>query len=218
MQKKFYILLIVMVTLAGILLFKQINRTRQITVKQNATTLIAPNPIPIPISDTELIFGNPGAPITIVEFADLGCKQCLSLHNAIQAIVAQHPQEMRLVWKDAPQPKIFSKDLTLAHQAGWCIGQQDQKKFWQFLSVASQNNVDLDESGLKSIAAGLTINTDSWWQCTTSDSTKQKIADSVNLASSLGIRSVPAIFINNKLINTKADINIQEMLANFIAK
>ncbi|MBP6859620.1 MAG: DsbA family protein [Candidatus Magasanikbacteria bacterium] len=218
MHKKLYLILIIMVALAGILFFTQIRKATKITIKKSTTSLISPNATFIPLSTSELIFGNPGAPITIIEFVDFSCNECLTLHETIKSVVNAHPQDLRLIWKDAPQPKILSKNLTLAHQAGWCIAEQDEKKFWQFIDTASQNNKDLAESGLKRIAQNLNLNIEKWWECTNSEMAKQKITESLQLANSLGAKSLPAIFINNKLINTSADINIQEMLESFITK
>ncbi len=207
-----------MVALAGLLFFIQIMRAKQITIKQNPTALIATTATFIPPSNSELVFGNPGAPITITEFMDFNCKECLSMHEIIKSEVASHPQEMRLIWKDAPRPKIFSPDVSLAHQAGWCVAQQDQNKFWQFVDTAIQNTNNLQEVGLKNIAQGLNLNTDKWWQCTTGNAAKQNIAAGTQLLSQLGIPALPAIFVNNKLINTNANINLKEMLESFIVK
>lgn len=218
MQKKTYTLLIVIVVLAGFLFALQIRRSQQITVSRNQTTLISEKSASISTSDTDPIFGNPGAPITIVQFMDFNCQECLSLYNSIKEFIIAHPQEIRLIWKDAPQSKIFSKDVALAHRASWCVHQQDEKKFWQFTDTASQNTNNLNESGIKNIAQGLNLDTEKLWQCANSDPAKQKIQESAQILEILGLKSLPVIFVNNKLINTKEDINIKEMLENFIKK
>lgn len=218
MHKKTFFLLLTIVALAGLLFALQIRRSQQITVTRNPVALISEKSAPITISNTDPIFGNPGAPITIVEFMDFNCKECLSLYNSIKEFILAHPQEIRLIWKDAPQPKIFSKDTALAHRAGWCVYQQDEKKFWQFIDTASQNTNNLNESGLKNIAQGLNLDIEKIWQCVNTDLAKQKIEESSQLMKSLGLKSLPVIFVNNKLINTEADINLKDMLETFIKK
>ena len=64
----------------------------------------------------------------------------------------------------------------------------------------------------------MNLDTESWWQCANSAETIQAIANSVQTANQLGIKSLPAIFVNNKLINTAKDVNMEEMLGNFIGK
>jgi protein-disulfide isomerase len=224
-HKKFFILFSIMVALAGVLFFRQIMRARQITVQRTTTPLIAPGAIFIPNSDSEQTTGNPGAAITVVEFVDIGCSHCLSLHSTIKQFVLKHPQDIRLVWKDDVKPGILS-DYTLAHQALYCAGKPDfatastgeKNKFWQFLEIATANQNNLREPGLKKIAQDLNLNADKFWQCTNSDEAKQAVAASGELANQLGIKSLPAVFVNNKMINTDKEINIEEMLTNFIKK
>ncbi len=218
MHKKTFFLLLAIVALAGLLFALQIRESKQITVTRNPIALISEKSTPISISDTDSVFGNPGAPITVVQFMDFNCKECLSFYNTTKEFILAHPQEIRLIWKDAPQPKIFSKDSALAHRASWCVFQQDGKKFWQFVDTASQNTINLNESGLKNIAQGLNLDVEKFWQCANSDLAKQKIEESSQLMKSLGLKSLPIIFVNNKLINTKADINLKDMLETFIKK
>ena len=214
-MKKFFILFSIMVALAGVLFFRQIMRTRQITVQRTTTPLIAPGAIFIPNSDSEQTAGNPGASITVVEFVDMGCSRCLSLHSTIKEFVLKHPQDIRLVWKDDVKPGILS-DYTLAHQALYCAGEEN--KFWQFLDIAIANQNNLREPGLKKIAQDLNLDAEKFWQCTNSDEAKQAVSASAELANQLGVKSLPAVFVNNKMINTDKEINIEEMLTNFIKK
>ena len=72
--------------------------------------------------------------------------------------------------------------------------------------------------GLEKIALNLNLNIGPLWLCANSPEAKQAIADSAQLAGQLGIRSLPAIFVNNKMINTDRDVNIEEMLTSFIKK
>jgi protein-disulfide isomerase len=204
-----------MVTLAGIFFYRQIVRTLQITVVRTEAPLISPGVVFIPNSDSEQSFGNPGANIIVTEFVDLGCARCLSLHSAIKQFVFKHPQDIRLIWKDNPRAGILS-DYNLAHQAAYCAGKQN--KFWEFIGVAKEQRNNLAEAGLKKIALDLNLNTESWWLCVNSPETKQAIDSSVGQAAQLGIRSLPAIFVNNKMINTDKDVNMEEMLTNFIVK
>lgn len=214
-----------MVALAGLFFYLQIRRANQITIKRETIPLISANAVFIPASDSEQTIGNPGAAITITEFADLSCAKCLTLHSTIKNFVTKHPQDIRLIWKDDVKPGIFS-DYTLAHQAAFCAGNPDfakassgeKNKFWEFMDIAIANRNNLLEPGLKKIAQSLNLDLENFWQCANSDAAKQAVAASSQLAEQLGIKSLPAIFVNNKLINTSADINIEEMLENFITK
>lgn len=214
-MKKFYFLFLLVVILAGFLFYKQILRAQQITIRRTVTPLISPTVIFIPDTDTQQTIGNPGASLTVTEFVDLGCARCLSLHSTIKEFVLKHPQDVRLIWKDDTKAGLLS-DYTLAHQAAYCAGQQN--KFWEFLDVAINKRNNLLETGLKKIAFDLNLDVDKFWQCANSVATKQLIITSAQAADQLGIKSLPAIFVNNKLINTIKEVNIEQMLGNFIVK
>ena len=214
-QKKFYLLLLAMVILTGFLFFRQIMRARQINIQHAATPLISPGAVFIPDSNSEQTLGNPGAGITVVEFMDIGCSHCMSLHSSIKEFVLKHPQDVRLIWKDDVKAGIFS-DYTLAHQTAYCAGKQN--KFWEFIDMAAANKNNLMKPGLEKIALNLNLNIEPLWLCANSPEAKQAIAASAQLAGQLGIRSLPAIFVNNKMINTDRDVNIEEMLTSFIKK
>lgn len=212
-----------MVVLAGFLFYRQIMRANQITVQRVAAPLISATTIFIPASNSEQTLGNPGAPLTIVEFVDIGCGRCVNMHLTIKEFVAKYPQKIKMVWKDSVKPGLFS-DYTLAHQAAFCAGNPDfakastgnENKFWEFIDIAIANRNNLLEPGLKKIARDLDLDLEPWWQCANSPETKQIIADSAQLANQLGIKSLPAIFVNNKLINTHKDVSIEKMLEEFI--
>ena len=225
-----------MVALAGFLFYRQIMRANQITVQRVNAPLISANVTFIPDSNSEQTLGNPGAPITITEFMDLGCAKCLALHATIKAFVSKNPLKIRLIWKDAVLPKIFSNQQSLpAHRAAFCAGNPDfaspshkasdeqskastgtENKFWEFVDLIAASKSNLAENNLKKIAENLQLDASKWWQCANSPEAEEAIKSSTQMADQLGIKSLPAIFVNNKLINTGKDINIEKMLEEFI--
>ncbi len=158
--------------------------------------------------------GNPGADLNIILFGDFSCAKCREVYTQVAKTVRANPQKMRLVWKSAPLGGIFTPGNFLPHQAAYCAGLQNQ--FWPFAEIAMADKYNLTEDGLKKIAEGLKLNTVTWWQCTNSEITKKKITDTIAMVNGLRLRSVPALFVNNKLIDTNAKINLEDLLASFI--
>jgi len=211
--KKFYYLCIAMIIVFGLIFFLQAKKAFNLTIHPVTTPLISPQTVDIPLSAEDQILGNPGAPLTIIEFGSIGCKNCTKLNYTLTEFVKQNPAKARLIWKDAPTRGLLFGGNYLAHQATYCAGKQN--KFWQFLDMALQDGAGLTENGMKKIADGLKFNTTEWWQCTNSDATKKKIEDAKAVADGLGIKSAPALFVNNKEINLDEDIDIGEMLKTF---
>lgn len=214
--KKFLFLLLIITLITGVFFYKEIKQAWQITIKKSALPLISENSISIPIDNSDPMYGNPGAPITVIEFGDIGCDQCKKDHYIIKNFVSKHPMDLRLVWKDAPRTNVFVSGYILAHQAAQCAGKQN--KFWQFLEIAMQNTNNLQEPGLKKIAEGLNLDTAKWWMCVNASEIKQKIQASIDLADQLGINKLPAVFVNNKQINTDKDIDLEKLLEQIIKK
>lgn len=213
-QKRFFILFLIILALAGIFFLKEFRRALGITTSQSNTPIISDGMANIPIDQTDPILGNPGADLNIILFGDFSCAKCREVYTQVAKTVRANSQKMRLVWKSAPLGGIFTAGNFLPHQAAYCAGQQ--KQFWPFAEMAMADKYNLTEAGLKKVAEGLKLNTTTWWQCTNSDLAKKKITDTVAIVDSLHLRSVPALFVNNKLVDTDAKINLEELLVSFI--
>lgn len=215
--KKFFLLLCLVVLFIALLFIKEWRRTTVLVTRTQAEPLISPTLTPIPLLATDPILGNPGAPLVVIEFSDLGDSASHNLHRLLTQTVRNHPQNMQLVWKDAPLASIlFSQTHQLAHQAALCAGAQ--KKFWPFVDRVVAASGNWHEAQLKAIADELKLDVPSWWQCTTAAQTKKTIADAAAFAQALGVKSVPTIFVNNKKLNLTSDINVEQLLTSFIAK
>ncbi len=215
-HKRIIWLLIPLIAGVAVLLVGQIKRAKDITITPSATPLISAGSFSIPSDAEEPILGNPGAPLTIVEFADLGCSDCAKTHAILSAFVLAHPEEARLIFKDAPEQKLFLKPNNLAHQAAYCAGKQG--RFWQFVDAAFASKKSyLDEAAVKQLGINLKLPLASWWSCTTNSETSQKITATLGVAQQLQATDLPTVFINNRRLNLQADVDLNQLLNSFIA-
>jgi len=215
-SKKLFIGLIGVIALVAFLLVQQIRRASSITTHTKVLPIISAEAVDIPLDKSEPILGSPGAPLTLVEFVDLGIADARSLHTTLAAFVAEHPQDVRLFFKDTPNSSIFSVNATLAHQAAYCAGKQ--KNFWPFVGRVAENSGNLREANLRKIAADLKLNSTEWWACVQSGEAGQKMEATAALSKNLSIGTAPALFVNNKRVNLGENINLKQMLGSFIAK
>lgn len=215
-EKKLLFWLLMAVAILALLFFRTAIKTKNITTRPDATPLVSAQATDIAIDPTDNIFGNPGAPITIVEFSDLGCSACLSMHAALYQLVAARPTELRLVWKDAPAQPWFGTGDELTHYGAYCAGVQNKNDFWKFLNMVISDKPGNDREKLARIATALNLNLTAWNACVDSDAAKNKIAAGLAAAGQAGVSKLPGIFINNKQINTRADIDIADLLQKII--
>jgi len=86
--------LLVVVFAAGAFMFKQ-------QQAQQAAALAAQNQAALVRADAPT-FGNPQAPVHIVEFFDPACGTCRQFHPLVKALMAAHPDKIRLTLRYAP--------------------------------------------------------------------------------------------------------------------
>lgn len=213
-KRKFYLVAVLLFAVVAALFVKEWERTKQIIVKHKAEPLISPYIVDIPIQNNDQIYGNPGAPVTIVEFNDLSCLACLKQHDIIYEVVAENPARVRLIWKDAPLGGLFTKGDTAPHIAAFCAG--EQKKFWPFLQKITAGKKIFSAEELKNLAVETQLNLPVFETCLSSDSAKQKINESLLLSQQIGLYTMPAIFVNNQKINPDDQVDLKKLLETMI--
>jgi len=215
-SKKFFLLLIIVIAIAGFLVVKEVRRARGIVTEQQDVPLLAYEITPIPADSSDAPYGNPGAPITIFEFSNLGCDSCREIHEDITSFIRSHPQDIRLIWRYAPNRGWFSGNYELAHQAAFCAGKQG--KFWEFTDAAIQDKDNLEEPGLSQMASSLRLNMPAWRMCMASDEAAQKMSEWSAIAKAFDINSAPTIFVNNRRVHLDKNINMEEMMKRMVEK
>lgn len=213
-SKKFYLIVIILFAVIAVLFVKEWERTKQIIVKHKAEPLISSYIMDIPIQNNDQIYGNPGAPVTIVEFNDLSCLSCLKQHDIIYEVVAKNPARVRLVWKDAPLGGLFTRGNTLPHIAAFCAG--EQQKFWPFLQKMIEAEKIFSAEDLKNLAVENQLNLPVFEACLASDTAKKKINESLLLSQQIGLYAMPAIFVNNQKINPDDQVDLKKLLETMI--
>lgn len=78
------------------------------------------------------VLGPPGAPVTIVEFFDPACETCRAFYPIVKGLLAQYPQEVRLVIRYAPFHQGSDQVIKLLEAA------RRQGKFQQVLEAVLQ--------------------------------------------------------------------------------
>jgi protein-disulfide isomerase len=108
------------------------------------------------------VFGPQGAPVTIVEFFDPACETCRAFYPVVKDLLAQYPNDVRLVIRYAPfhqgsdqvaklleaarRQNKYARVLeaVLAAQPQWA--DRGQPNIGQAFKVAGQAGLDLDKA------------------------------------------------------------------------
>ncbi len=104
---------------------------------QQAVVLSTTVDMPVPV-DAAPVRGPADAWVTIVEFSDFECPFCRDAEPTLEAVVAAHPADVRLVYKEYPLP--FHDRAMPAALAADCAGQQ--LKFWEMHDLLMGGSLD----------------------------------------------------------------------------
>ena len=85
-----------------------------------------------PVTDEDWIYGNPDAPITIIEYEDFQCPACPGFSLGVKDLIADFPDSIRVVFRHLPLPSIHDKAYISA-MAAEAAGAQG--KFWEMHDI-----------------------------------------------------------------------------------
>jgi len=209
------ILILIIAILATIaILFFQLKKINEITIEMAEKPLIDYHFTPIKTDTTDPLLGNPGAPLTIIEFLDLNSEESIKIHQKLTEFTRKHPQKIRLIVLDFPYIGFFaSSNNLLPHFAARCVFEQEAKLFFDYVNELSKIKKHLAKKDtLESVAQTLNLNMPLWQTCMESEKTEKKISQSIEQGFAAGIRRAPEVFINHKRINYLTDIKIEDLL------
>jgi cyclophilin family peptidyl-prolyl cis-trans isomerase/protein-disulfide isomerase len=162
-----------------------------------------------PVSDRDWVKGAPDAGLTIIEYSDFQCPPCQALALVMAQIYADHPDDIRHVFRHFPLISNFDKSA-LAAQAAEAAGIQG--KFWEIHEKLYQQQdewVSLSEDEftgwLSELASGLGMDIDQF----VADLNSSEIINLVQKAWDDGLENqlpgAPVLLINNQPYNGPID-------------
>ena len=141
--------------------------------------------------------GNPGAKVTIVEFADYQCPHCKSSAAVIEQIVKRHNDDVRVVFMDFPVNR--SGISRVVAEGAVCADKQGQ--FWPYHDLAFEQQQNLSNDSALRFARELGMDIDEFKACLESQLPRDRIAKSEGEASRLGVKSTPTLFLNGRQLH-----------------
>lgn len=154
-------------------------------------------------------FGNPNAPLKIVEFADFECPYSRDESLIVREIQARFPDKIHFVYRDFPLEDIHPHALKAAEAAN-CAHEQD--KFWAMHDKLYQNASRLTDLDLKLYALEVGLDITKFNACF--DSRKYKDEIEIDRADGIaaGVVGTPTFFINGKRIAGAIPLELWEQI------
>ncbi|HVT57796.1 MAG TPA: thioredoxin domain-containing protein [Thermoanaerobaculia bacterium] len=137
------------------------------------------------------------APVTVVEFSDFQCPYCASLRPTLEQVVARYGDKVRLVFRQFPLPQ--HGNAAKAAEAALCANEQG--KFWPMHDALFGDQSKLDVASLKSKAAALGLDGQSFDACLDSGKEAAAVRGDFKAGEQAGVPGTPALFVNGRAID-----------------
>ena len=147
--------------------------------------------------------GVPGAPVTLVEFADFECPYCQVVHPHLAKLRGDFGDKLALAFKDLPLPNHANAQK--AAEAAHCSGAQG--KYWEYHDLLFEKK-QFDMAKLKEYARGLNLNGDAFDKCLDSGAQAGRVKKDLAEAQEMAIPGTPAFFVNGRFISAAASYEV----------
>ncbi len=150
------------------------------------------------------VFGNPNAPVTVVEFGDFECPVCGSEEAVAREIRSKYANQIRFVFRQFPLIHIHPFAERMA-EASECAGQQG--KFWEAVDKIYSRQTDLTEDSLKRDAAEIGLDMPKFGQCMASGAETARVKRDREDGVALGVGATPTFFVGRQALTNVPDFD-----------
>jgi protein-disulfide isomerase len=135
-----------------------------------------------PVSETDHIIGNPGAPVVIIEYADIDSSYAKDFQATMQQLMTEYAAGGQVAWVYRHLPLIDQHVNSRRHaEAAECASSLGQPgAFWRFIDSAhalAPGSTELDPSYYDSIVDGLGIRPEAFNACLNANTFAKRAMD-----------------------------------------
>jgi protein-disulfide isomerase len=144
--------------------------------------------------------GKPDAKVQLVEFLDPACEACASFYPLVKKILAENPDQIRLVLRYAPFHKGSSAVVAVLEAT------KKQGKFWPALEALLASQSDWTQHHTAQVGrvwkhlAGLGLDLDQVRADMASPEIARAVAQDISDAKALNVNKTPSFFVNGQLL------------------
>ncbi len=180
------------IVLAGIILAGAIYITRHHAPLPTVGDPEAANPVSL----SDHVYGNPAAPIVIIEYADIDSSYSKDFQQVMEEVMANYGPSGNVAWVYRHFPLSGADPNDGEHaEAAECVaalgGTPDFFKFIDAIQAAAPGDNIFDPSGYDTIVSGLGISTGSFNSCLSAHTYQKVVAEDYNNAVAVGATGSP---------------------------
>lgn len=174
-----------------------INKQRQ--AQQERPNQLAKN-VPPPAKDDHL-YGNPAAPVTLIEYSDFECPFCKGFHTTAKQLVDRSNGQVNWVYRHFPLD-MHNPGAKKEAEASECVAELGGNgAFWKFTDAVytrtHSNGNGFPIANLVPLAVELGLNQEAFRQCLDSDRMAPRIQRDIDSGAKAGVQGTPGNILFN---------------------
>ncbi len=152
------------------------------------------------IESKDVTIGNAAAPVTIMEFIDYESRNCAEANEIVKKIMEDFGEKVKFNFRHFPLMRIHQKALKAAEAA---VAAAQEGKFLEMHEMLLSNQKHLGIISLKSYAKEIGIINKSFLNNLVNGKYGLYVQDDLKYGIRLGVKEVPAFFINGEKLEGK---------------
>lgn len=168
----------------------QQGNTKPLDAQQTAEIDVAP------VTEKDHIFGNPNAPILIVEYSDFDCPFCKNFHETMQRIMETYGKDGKVAWvyRQFPIKQLHpnSPKVSVASECVASLGGNDA--FWKFADAVTSDrgvNEPTNQNKIPDYAVQAGVDKAKFQACVDAGTFTKKIDEDIAAAVKAGAKGTP---------------------------
>jgi protein-disulfide isomerase len=172
------------------------------------STILVPTPRPSSVPQSDHVFGDPSARVTIAEYIDFQCPFCRQAVINVMPTIEQQFIANGTAKLEVHAIAIRGSESVASAAAAECAN--DQGAFFAYYDILYANQ-GAEQSGsfsddrLKAFAPSLNLDTSAFNSCYDSGKYVSRVQQTTSAASSDGVSSTPTIYVNGISVSATVD-------------
>lgn len=147
------------------------------------------------IEPRDIVVGDPGARITLMEFGDYESEACVQANEVVKELLDQYTGKINFVFRHFPLTKIHQRAHKAAEAA---IAAGQEGKFWEMHQALLANRRNLGVISLKSYAREVGVTNKRFLDDLMNGTYGWQVQGDLQEGLKMGVRDVPSFFINGQ--------------------
>jgi protein-disulfide isomerase len=153
------------------------------------------NKLAVPVTEMDHAKGRPDAAIELVEYGDFECPYCRKAFGIVTRLLQTYGDNVHYVFRNFPLQNMHPHALSAAKAVEAAAL---QRRYWQMHELLFENQDELDDENLMSLADEIGLNVNQFERAFKSSTVMKRIESDVEGARQSGVESTPAFFINGR--------------------